>query len=259
MAGDNYQRAYDAIEREFDIADLDADAITSYLTAGRIGPHKIKYGFDKKGRQRERMSDGVSSRGVSKIRDFADDIAEAGRIYKDAKDAQDIDTLNNLSRKAAGLKYIKYSRDHQSQLDSIITSRREFFTKNDYSQIKNRLNKTEDYDELKSVRKEAERLDDSIKEKDALINSIDVKMNNISKELSTITEERRTARLEQERQEKELSRIESRIENARDLTTLDRLDRQLSDLDIDTSNAQSLLDGQRESVRISNVEYNPDF
>lgn len=261
MAGENYQRAYDAIQREFDLADLDADAITSYLTSGRIGKHKIK---DGKGRP-DKWSDGVSSRGVNKIRDFASDIAAAGEIYRKAQSAQDIETINELTKQAEKLKYISYSKDHQTKLDNILTSQRRTLANNDYNQIKDKFNKTDDYDELIKVRREAESLDDVVREKDALINNIDSKMVKIGEELISIKEANKQIRVSEE---KELDSIKGKISRARDLTTLERLERQLDEASrnfeiIGTSDAEDLLEERRdrinEEIRQTGVEYNPDF
>ncbi len=258
---DNYQRAYDAIQREFSIEDLDADAITSYLTSGRIGKHKIG---DGKGRP-DKWSDGVSTRGVNKIRDFAADIAEAGKLYREAQNATDIETLDELTKQAEKLKYIDYSRDHKTKLDNILTSQRRTLATRDYETIKTKFNKTDDYDELRNIRKEAEGLDNAVKERDTLINNIDSKMIKIGEEIINITETNKQIRVSEEN---ELNSIKGKISRAKDITTLDRLERQLDQASrnfeiIGTSDAEDLLNERRdiisEEIKQTGVEYNPDF
>ncbi len=261
MAGENYQRAYDAIQREFDLSELDADAITSYLTSGRIGKHKIG---DGKGRP-DKWSGGVSTRGVNKIRDFAEDVAAAGKIYREAQNATDIETLDELTKQAEKLKYIDYSRDHKTQLDNILTSQRRTLATRDYETIKTKFNKTDDYDELRNIRREAESLDNAVREKDTLINSIDSKMVKIGEELISIKEANKQIRVSEE---KELDSIKGKISRARDIITLERLERQLNEASrnfeiIGTSDAEDLLNERRDIIneesRKTGVEYNPDF
>jgi len=122
--------------------------------------------------------------------------------------------------------------------------------------------KTEEFDELRKLRKRAKILDIHSNE---ATRRVEKKMTLLSKEMVKISKERREKRLIEEKAEKKIERIKNKIENAVDLTTLNKLERQIIALReiIDISDALSLLEGQKASVRASieetGIELNPDF
>lgn len=126
--------------------------------------------------------------------------------------------------------------------------------------IRQQVESATEFEELTELKKDANRIDSSFgRYRTDLIKEIDTRQKTLGEELARISEERREQRLSEEKAQRDLDRIISRIENARDETTLDRLDRQLANLDVDTSEAESLLESQRESIRISEELVNPDF
>lgn len=102
MARANYSQLYDRIERSFEIADITPDTIESWLIQGKEGG-KIKYGFDKSGKQRYSTSKGISSAGRTNIRTFAEKIGLSGEIYEQIDIEQDYDKLRSLRNQAKDL------------------------------------------------------------------------------------------------------------------------------------------------------------
>lgn len=100
---EDYQRLYNRIERIFDVEDINVDLIESYLQAGRIGKHKIKYGFSKSGKQRYAVSQGISLRGLYNLRKLSEKIAKSNEVWQEMKKAKDIKTLDELSEQLSDL------------------------------------------------------------------------------------------------------------------------------------------------------------
>ena len=125
-------------------------------------------------------------------------------------------------------------------------------------EIYREIDETDDFDELRSLKNRASSLNVHAS---VVVKKAESRMAIISKELEKISIERKKSRLKQEKEEKDLLRIESKIENANNLITLDRLERQLNRVsdELNTSNAYSLLEGQRASIEASLEEINPDF
>lgn len=98
-----YSQIYDRLQQEFSVEDLTPDAVVAWLMEGKdTSPHKIKYGFDKRGQQRY-ATGGVSSQGLSKIRAFAEGIGRAGEIMEEADTADTIAEIRQLRREASSL------------------------------------------------------------------------------------------------------------------------------------------------------------
>ncbi len=102
--------------------------------------------------------------------------------------------------------------------------------------IREEIKVTEDFDDLKTLRKEAEGLDIS-KARKTLTNEINKKMESVSKELARISEQRKEERLILEREEKEKSKIEERR----------------ADIQADIDKASSLGDIRKAQKRIDNL------
>ena len=94
---DNYERIYGALQKEFDLAEVDASSIVGYITATRqIGRRTIV-------KEGQVQGVGISMKGYSKIQTFANEVAEAREIYYEVTDAEDSDTITDLRQKSARL------------------------------------------------------------------------------------------------------------------------------------------------------------
>lgn len=98
----NYSQLYDRIERDFDITEITPDTIEAWLVQGKDGG-KIKYGFDKKGKQRYADSKGISSAGRTNIRSFAEKVGVAGEIYEQIDKETEYSELAKLRNEAKDL------------------------------------------------------------------------------------------------------------------------------------------------------------
>jgi chromosome segregation ATPase len=97
------------LQEEFDLDDIDesGDSVYRWLTKGKLGPHKIKNGFNSAGEQRYIISNGLSMEGRSKIRNLAAQIGESKRIYNEAGDADNIEDLDKLKKESKSLIFKK--------------------------------------------------------------------------------------------------------------------------------------------------------
>lgn len=127
--------------------------------------------------------------------------------------------------------------------------------------IREELERTEDFDELRELRNQAQTIKIS-NARNKLVKDIESKMSVVAKELAEISEERREKRIETERLEKELEREMKKIDSSVSTITLDRIERRLGALEDRGANideALSLLEGKRISIEEQEFEYNPDF
>lgn len=109
---DNYKRLYDAVEKKFNVEELDGDDVYEWITARSGG--KINNGFDRSGKRRTADSK-TTMTGQSKLRSLAENIAESGNVYRQVQAAEDTETLENLRKVDVVV--------HKSQVSSLINTR----------------------------------------------------------------------------------------------------------------------------------------
>ncbi len=115
--------------------------------------------------------------------------------------------------------------------------------------IREELERTDDFDALRTLRNQAQTVDISSAKKD-LVSDIESKMSTIAKELAKISEERAEIRLEEEQLERTKLKLEKQLDKITDNipdSTLGELGKmegrlnQIEELEIDTSTARGLI------------------
>jgi hypothetical protein len=123
--------------------------------------------------------------------------------------------------------------------------------------IKTELDKTTDYDKLRTLKKQANNLDIA-KAKNELVKEIDTKMEFVSKDLSTLMKQRAIEAEKEKRQarekaklERELERVTSSISSAKSVSDTFRIENNLRKLereDINTESARTQLNDKLEEI-----------
>lgn len=101
--------------------------------------------------------------------------------------------------------------------------------------IRQDIEKAKDFDELRNLKKDAQRLDAGLG-RDTLVEDVEIKMKEISEELIAISEERKEERLEEERIEKIRVKAEKKLEKidisgAETLGEINKLENRLDKLE----------------------------
>jgi len=102
MARGDYSQLYGRIEKAFNVDEISAEVIEAWLIQGKEGG-KIKYGFDKSGKQRYVQSKGISSTGRTNVRIFAEGLSRGKEIYDEVDVEGEIGELKNLRKEAESL------------------------------------------------------------------------------------------------------------------------------------------------------------
>lgn len=116
MGRRGYSDLYIAIQKAFVPEDMTPERLKQWLYHGESGTHKVKWGKDRKGKQRYRE---VVGGGVSPgTRQIAEELSQTKIVYDKAKEEADITELVKLKTEAKDLKVHK-TKVEDEVLDSI--------------------------------------------------------------------------------------------------------------------------------------------
>lgn len=116
--------------------------------------------------------------------------------------------ITNVDRLTEIQELLAKSEDSPLKNEAIAAIEKKLEVNNEGTRIKNELATTEDYDALRKLRNDADRISDP-----ALVNQVEKKMDKINKELERLSNERAQERIKQEQTEKIRAKEEERLKS----------------------------------------------